>query len=177
MDTKKAPARRQGDVALLGEPLAHQLLAAAVPARLAYTGLDASPRVIPMNFHWNGDELVMGAFAGTYKVSALSANPDVAVCIDTMDGPPEVLLLRGSVTLEEVDGVLPEYASAQRKMTGGAAEPYLDAIDEPGLRMVRIGLHPTWVGILDFHERLPERTPLPVRRALRPSSTGDDGQP
>jgi len=43
---------------------------------------------------------------------------------------------------------------------------YLAAIDQPGLRMVRIGLRPSWVGVVDFQERFPARTPQPVRAAL-----------
>ena len=70
----------------------------------------------------------------------------------------------------DVDGILPEYAAAHRKVVGGhASDAYLAAIDQPGLRMVRIGLRPSWVGVLDFQERFPERTPAPVLTAL----TGD----
>jgi hypothetical protein len=156
----------QGDVRLLDTPVAQRLLRAPVPARLAYTGLDDTPRAIPINSHWTGDELVMGAFDGTYKIAALRARPDVAVCIDTVDGTVAALLLRGSVALTEVEGVLPDYATAQRRVTGEVADAYLAAIDVPGLRMVRIGLRPTWVGLLDFQERFPERTPAPVLAAL-----------
>ena len=59
--------------------VARRLPAAPTPARLAYIGRDGSPRLIPMNFVWTGDELVMGAFAGTYKIADLQAHPDVAV--------------------------------------------------------------------------------------------------
>ena len=138
-----------------------------MPSRLAFTGLDAMPRVIPINSHWTGDELVMGAFAGTYKIAALRVRPDVAVCIDTTNGGAEALLVRGRVSVIDVEGILPEYAAAHRKVVGGhASDTYLAAIDQPGLRMVRIGLRPSWVGVLDFQERFPERTPAPVLMAL-----------
>jgi hypothetical protein len=156
----------QGDLRLLHTPVAQRLLHAPVPARLAYTGHDQTPRVIPINFHWTGDELVMGAFPGTHKLPALRARPQVAVCIDTVQGPPEVLLLRGTVSMADVDGVLPEYAAAQRRVMGDGATAYLAAIDKPGLRMVRLGLRPTWVGVLDFQHRFPGRTPPPVLAAL-----------
>lgn len=157
----------QGDVKLLDTPLARRLLAASLVARLAYTSRDGTPRLIPVNFLWTGDELVVGAFAGTYKIRDLSARPDVAVCIDTADGLPEVLMLRGTVTLTEVAGVLPEYATIQRAGMGDEmGNAYLAAIDQPGLRMVRIGLRPSWVGVVDFQERFPARTPQPVRAAL-----------
>ncbi|MCG5440762.1 pyridoxamine 5'-phosphate oxidase family protein [Micromonospora foliorum] len=157
----------QGDLKLLDTPLARRLLAASLVARLAYTGRDGTPRLIPVNFLWTGDELVVGAFAGNYKIRDLSARPDVAVCIDTADGLPEVLMLRGTVTLAEVEGVLPEYATIQRAGMGDeVGNAYLTAIDKPGLRMVRIGLRPTWVGVVDFQGRFPARTPEPVRAAL-----------
>ena len=159
----------QGDLRLLDTPVARRLLDAPVPARLGYTALDGTPRVIPVNAVWADGELVMGAFAGTYKLPALRARPDVAICIDTSDGPPAALLLRGAASLSDHDGLLPEYAAAQRKVMGDATDAYLAAIDRPGLRMVRIAVRPTWAGVLDFQERFPGRTPAPVLAAL----TGD----
>jgi hypothetical protein len=157
----------QGDLRLLDTPLAQRLLRAAVPARLAYIALDGAPRVIPINSHWSGDRLVMGAFAGTHKLGALAAHPDVAITIDTSDAGAEVLLLRGAAELTAVRGLLPEYALAQRRVMGeDSSEEYLAAIDTPDLEMVRISVRPTWVGLLDFQTRLPERTPTVVRRAL-----------
>ncbi|GAA4428287.1 pyridoxamine 5'-phosphate oxidase family protein [Actinokineospora soli] len=158
----------QGDVRLLGSPTAQRLLNdPSLVARLAYTGKDGTPRLIPVNFVWNGEEVVIAAFAGTYKIRALQARPEVAVTIDTADGPPQVLMLRGRVTMTEVDGVLPEYATTQRAGLGEeVGGTYLAAIDKPGLRMVRIALRPTWVGVLDFQRRFPVRTPEPVLAAL-----------
>ncbi|MFG6202602.1 pyridoxamine 5'-phosphate oxidase family protein [Nonomuraea sp. JJY05] len=165
--SSKAASLPQGDVNLLHTPTAQRLLATPQPARLAYTGKDGTPRLIPVNFVWTGDEAVIGAFAGTYKVRDLRARPDVAITIDTADGPPQVLMLRGKVTLAEVEGVLPEYATAQRRGMGEeAGTAYLEAIDQPGLRMVRIGLRPSWVGVLDFQQRFPGLTPQPVLAAL-----------
>lgn len=162
-----AASLKQGDVKLLETPVAQRLLTTPLVARLAYTGKDATPRLIPVNFLWTGEEVVVGAFAGTYKVRDLRARPDVAICIDTADGPPQVLMLRGRVTLAEVEGVLPEYATMQRAGMGDeAGNAYVKAIDSPGLRMVRIGLRPTWVGVLDFQERFPILIPEPVRAAL-----------
>jgi hypothetical protein len=45
---------RQGDPRLLATALAQRLLAAAIPARVAYIAIDGTPRVVPMNFVWNG---------------------------------------------------------------------------------------------------------------------------
>ncbi|WP_433270138.1 hypothetical protein ACQPWR_14275 [Micromonospora vinacea] len=85
--------------------------------------------------------------------------------VKLLDTPLAQRLLAASLT--EVEGVLPEYATIQRAGMGDEmGNAYLAAIDQPGLRMVRIGLRPTWVGVVDFQERFPARTPQPVRAAL-----------
>ena len=153
----------QGDLRLLDTPLAQRLLASTVPARMAWTAPDGTPRVIPTWFHWTGDELVMATFLAAPHVSgpsrrvpALRAHPDVAVTVDTETFPPEVLLLRGKVTVEEVEGVAAEYAAAARRYQGEeAAAEYLAFVDRPGTRMARIALRPAWVGLLDFRTRQP----------------------
>lgn len=92
----------------------------------------------------------------------------MAVCIDIDGAPPAVLMLRGLVTVTEADGMLPEYAAAHRKTVGGQmSEDYLAAIDKPGLRMARIALRPSYAAILDFQERIAERTPEVVLAALQ----------
>jgi hypothetical protein len=114
-------------------------------------------------FHWTGEVLAMPTFLSAPHVRhaagrlrALRANPDVAVTIDTETFPPEVLTMRGRVTISEVDGVPPEYASAARRYLGDdAAAEYIAQIDQPGTRMARIDLRPSWVGVLDFQSRLP----------------------
>ncbi|MBW0116191.1 pyridoxamine 5'-phosphate oxidase family protein [Pseudonocardia abyssalis] len=146
----------QGDPALLDTDIARGLLASTEPARLAYTATDGTPRVLPMWFLWSGDELVLASFAGSAKVAALRARPDVAITIDTLGPPPDVLLLRGRVELTEVAGVLPEYTEMQVRYLGAEFAAAARAeVDVPGVRMVRIGLRPTWVGALDFRTRFP----------------------
>ena len=53
-------AAEQGDVEMLGDPVAKALLESRQLARLAYTWSDGTPRVVPIWFHWNGDAIVMG---------------------------------------------------------------------------------------------------------------------
>jgi hypothetical protein len=90
------------------------------------------------------------------RLQALHAHPDVTVMIDTETSPPEVLSLRGRVEISEVDGIPPEYAAAARRYLGeDVAREYLAGIDQPGTRMARIDLRPTWVGVHDFRTRLP----------------------
>ena len=44
---------KQGDTAILDNPIAQELLHSKVPARLAYIWPDGTPRVVPIWFHWN----------------------------------------------------------------------------------------------------------------------------
>ena len=53
---------KQGDLALLNDPVARELLRGRTPARLAYSWTDGSPRVVPIAFYWNGEELVLGTW-------------------------------------------------------------------------------------------------------------------
>jgi hypothetical protein len=154
---------RQGDLGLLESEVARRLLSSRIPARFAYIDGDGTPRVLATWFHWTGEVLAMPTFLSAPHVRhpagrlrALRANPDVAVMIDTETFPPEVLTIRGRVTISEVDGVPPEYASAARRYLGDeAAAEYIAQIDQPGTRMARIDLRPSWVGVLDFQSRLP----------------------
>jgi hypothetical protein len=156
---------RQGDLALLHTELAQRLLAAPIPARMAFIALDGTPRVVPTWFHWTGEDLVMPTYiAGpnigirhpAARLAALRARPDVAVTIDTDTFPPQSLSLRGRVEITEVDGLAPEYASAARRYLGEeAAAGMLAGLDQPGTVQARIALRPAWVGLLDFDSRLP----------------------
>jgi hypothetical protein len=71
----------------LGQPTAQELLTNAPLARLAYNGQDGLPRVIPIGFFWNGDEIVICTAVTSPKVEALSKRPDVALTIDAGDKP------------------------------------------------------------------------------------------
>jgi hypothetical protein len=153
----------QGDLRLLDTDLAKRLLIARIPARFAYTALDDTPRIVASWFVWTGEELVLPTFISAphithaaYRVRALRANPDVAVSIDTESFPPEVLSLRGKAETTEVDGVAAEYAEAARRFLGTEqAANYLAEIDQPGTRMARIAVRPTWVALMDFQNRMP----------------------
>jgi hypothetical protein len=152
-------ALRQGDVRLLDHPVAAALLASRELARLSYVAADGTARVFPMLFHWTGTELVFGTFAGARKIAALRARPEVAVTIDASGPPLEVLLLRGTATVDDVEGIVPEYAAAHHRYYGpeqGAAA--VAEVDRPGTRMARIAVTPTWIGVLEFQTRFPARS-------------------
>jgi hypothetical protein len=154
---------KQGELGLLESDVAQRLLVSTIPARLAYVAGDGTPRVLATWFHWTGEVLSMPTFLAAPhlrhppgRLRALRAKPEVAVAIDTETWPPEVLTIRGRATISEVDGIPDEYASAARRYIGeDAAQGYLGQIDQPGTRMAKIDVHPTWVGVLDFQTRLP----------------------
>jgi nitroimidazol reductase NimA-like FMN-containing flavoprotein (pyridoxamine 5'-phosphate oxidase superfamily) len=149
----------QGDVRLLTNPVAQQLLSSTELARVAYVASDGTPRVFPMLFHWTGDEVVLSTFAGARKIAALRARPDVAITIDTASTPPRSLLIRGRAAVTDVDGIVPEYVLAQRRYAGPEqGDANIAEIDQPGVRMARIAIRPAWVGVLDFQSRFPGGT-------------------
>jgi Pyridoxamine 5'-phosphate oxidase len=157
-DTEPA-AIPQGSLKLLDTPVARELLASAIPARMAYTAKDGTPRIVPTWFRWTNGELVMPTYIqaphipapGARRLGALRARPDVAISIDTGTEPPQVLLVRGKAQIAEVDGVDPDYAASARQYLGeDAARELLDMVDQPGTRMARITVRPAWVGLLDF---------------------------
>jgi hypothetical protein len=154
---------KQGDPKLIDSDVARRLLESTTPARCAYTAPDGTPRIVATWFVWTGEELVMPTFIAAphvrhpaYRVRALREHPEVAVSIDTESFPPEVLTIRGPAEVTEVDGIADEYAQAARRYLGEEeAAGYLAQIDQPGTRMARIAVRPSWVGVLDFQTRLP----------------------
>jgi general stress protein 26 len=147
----------QGDTRLLTHPTAQRLLESTELARLAYVGKDGTPRVLPMLFDWTGEEIVFGAYANSHKLVSLRANPAVAITIDTIGPPPDVLLLRGAARIEDCNDIPVEYERAHRRYYGdeqGAAN--VAAVREQGAKMTRIAVRPSWVGVLDFQTRLPQ---------------------
>lgn len=146
----------QGDVRLLDSDIAQGLLASTELARVAYVAADGTPRVFPMLFHWTGQEVVLSTFVPARKIAALRARPEVAITIDAAQTPPRALLLRGRAQVTDVEGIVREYALAMRRYAGeeqGTAQ--VAAVDRPGVRMARIAVRPTWVGVLDFRTRFP----------------------
>jgi Pyridoxamine 5'-phosphate oxidase len=142
--------------ALMNDRVAQELIQAPIHARLAYTAKDGSPRVVPIGFIWTGDVFVMGSPPIAPKVKALSANPKVALTIDTEDFPPNILLVRGEAALETVEGVPDEFIEAARRFVGDERMPEWEA-GARGLykQMVLIRITPTWAKIIDFETRLP----------------------
>lgn len=147
----------QGDVGLLHDQAAQKLLASTVPAHLAYTWTDGTPRNTPIWFHWDGAGLVMCSPSNAPKVGVLTTGAPVAVTIHGAEWPFAVLLLRGTITVDHVDGIAPEYqASATRYFGPEQGDAWCASLPDD-LTMERFRLEPSWVGLLDFDEmrRLP----------------------
>jgi PPOX class probable F420-dependent enzyme len=152
---------KQGDLALLQHPASQELLASKIPARLAYVWTDGSPRVVPIWFHWNGKEIVMGTPPKAPKLKALARNPRVSLTIDDNIFPHKVLLIRGTARLESVNGVVPEYALAAERYFGPEqGKAWVAQMGKMVQSMVRVTITPTWVGLLDFQTRFPSALPL-----------------
>jgi hypothetical protein len=151
---------KHGDLSLLNDPVAQALLNAPIPAHLAYNWTDGTPRVIPIGFHWNGSELVTGTPDNAPKMKALKEGSVVAVTIDSATPPFRVLYIRGIVHLSPYDGIVPEWAMASARIMGaeGAAafgQMMQGMLDKGVVKLIRLSVTPTWVGILDFETRFP----------------------
>jgi Pyridoxamine 5'-phosphate oxidase len=145
----------KGGPELLQDPVAQELLASRIPARLAYVWTDGTPRVVSIWFHWDGTDLVMGTLPGTPKLKALHTGDRVAVTIDTNDPPHHVLSIRGTAEVTETEGVVPEYAQAAVRYLGKEqGEAYVGSLP-PVIRMGRIAVRPDQVVVLDFETRFP----------------------
>src|SRR5438045_7176195 len=109
---------KQGSLELLEHAAAKELLQSKIPARLAYIGTDGAPRVVPIWFHWDGRDVVLGTPPRASKVAALRKDPRVALTIDSDQWPHDVLFIRGRARVELVDGVVPEYARSAERYFG-----------------------------------------------------------
>jgi hypothetical protein len=147
---------KQGDLELLQHPASKQLLESKIPARMAYVWTDGTPRVVPIWFHWNGREIILATPPKAPKLKALVKNPKVALTIDDNVFPHKVLLIRGSVRLQTVDGIVPEYATAAERYFGREqGQAWVEKLRTLISSMVRITVTPDWVGFLDFETRFP----------------------
>ena len=147
---------RQGSLDLLADPVAQALLGSTAPARLAYSWTDGTPRIVPIGFHWNGTEIVLGTPADAPKMKALRDGAKVAVSIDTDAMPYKVGQVRGSVRTDVVEGIPPEYEAMTIATFGEeAGREWLATIAQLCPRMARVFITPEWVAILDFESRFP----------------------
>ncbi|TCO18527.1 pyridoxamine 5'-phosphate oxidase [Kribbella steppae] len=142
---------------ILAKPYAQQLLNGSEPARMAYTGLDAAPRAIPIGFWCEGEQIAMATAPKSAKVAALRKNPKVALTIDTGAFPPKVLLIRGDAQVELVQGVPDGYLEAGHKVMTDEQYPDWEAgVKNLYDEMVVLTITPTWAKLLDFETTIPK---------------------
>lgn len=141
----------------LDHPAARELLEHTALARLAYNGPDGRPRVIPIGFLWNGEKIVVCTATTAPKVRALSERPDVALTIEGGNTPGEAkaLQIRGTASVEIVDGVAPEYlAMSSKGMSEELGEEGMAAFErevrKTYAQMARITIEPRWARLYDF---------------------------
>jgi hypothetical protein len=145
----------KGGPELLEDPVARELLASRIPARLAYNWTDGTPRITSLWFHWDGVDLVMATLPGAPKLRALHSGDQVALTIDTDEPPHHVLSIRGTAEVTDVRGVVDEYRLAAHRYIGDdQSEAYLSSIP-PDVVMSRIAVRPSHVVVLDFETRFP----------------------
>lgn len=141
---------KQGDLALLDEPLAQELLHAPIPARLAYVWTDGTPRSVPIWFDWNGTEIILCGPPKAPKMKVFGEDIKVAVSIDFEAWPARALTIRGTARSEVVDGEAPEYAEITRKYLGEEGSlAWRQQIGQLLAQMVRITVVPEWAALLD----------------------------
>jgi hypothetical protein len=70
--------------------------------------------------------------------------------------PYKVLLIRGPIRTDVVDGIAPEYAAMSKRVFGEqGGQAWLDQVTPIFPGMAHIFITPAWVGILDFESRFP----------------------
>ncbi len=141
---------------VLNRPLSQELLARDI-TRLAYVAKDGTPRSVPIGFAWNGTTLVMCTAKNAPKLASLRHNPTVALTIDTEVHPPKILLIRGRVELDVVDGIPEEYLqqNSSYEMTAEQRVEWEAGVHALYDGMVRIVVTPTWAKLIDFETTLP----------------------
>lgn len=149
---------------VLNRPYSQELLARDI-TRLAYVAKDGTPRTVPIAFVWNGSTIVMCTTRNAPKLASLHANPMVALTIDTESHPPKILLIRGRVELDDVDGIPDEYLTMNTsyEMTAEQRVEWEKEVRSLYDGMVRIVVTPTWAKLIDFEATLPSAVEELVR--------------
>jgi len=113
--------------------------------KLAYTGTDGRPLVVPIWFIVEDGTLVFNTGKDTAKGRALARDPRAALCVDLEEPPYGFVQVQGKAELSEDPGELLRTATAigARYMGEDRAEEFGKRNAVPGELVVR--LHPTKV--------------------------------
>jgi hypothetical protein len=140
----------------LAKPIAQELLDTLM-GRFSYLGSDGDPRVIPIGFWQTGEKIAFATAVGAAKVDAIRKHPRVALVVDRFGMPPRSLLVRGSATVEIVDGVPAEYlAGAPKLMPAEAVDGWRAGVTAIYKQMAVITITPDHVVLHDFETTLPK---------------------
>jgi hypothetical protein len=113
--------------------------------------------VLPIWFHWTGEVFVLGTRLDSGKIKALSTQSNVALTIDTEAFPYKALQVRGTIEIETIDGIVPEYELCAKRYLGekrGMA--WLAQLRQAFPPMARIVVRPDWVSVLDLAHLYPQ---------------------
>ena len=148
--------QRHEITAVLNLPISQELLARDL-LRMAYVAKDGTPRNIPIAFTWNGSQIIVCTTKNAPKLPSLRRNPQVALTIDTEAHPPKILLIRGRVKLDVVDGIPDEFLqmNGSYQMTDEQRVEWEAEIRSLYDGMVRVVVTPTWAKLIDFETTLP----------------------
>ena len=119
--------------------------------------------MVPIWFHWTGNEIVLGTAPTAPKLKVLRNNSPVALTIDSNDWPYKVLEISGKTQIQTVHGVVPEYAAAAERYFGTEqGKTWVAQFHQMFSEMVRIAIKPEWVAVIDFEKRFPN----PIEAAM-----------
>jgi hypothetical protein len=80
----------------------------------------------------------------------------VSLTIDDNNFPHKVLLIRGTASLQQVEGIVPEYAATAERYFGlERGQACIQQVRGIMSTMVKVTIAPEWVGVLDFQTRFP----------------------
>jgi hypothetical protein len=140
---------KQGDISLVDQPLAQEWLHSTLAGRLAYIGKDGTRRVVPIWFHWTGEAILFGSPPKASKVMVLAEHPQVALTIESNQWPYRVLQIRGTASVQLVDGIPSEYpAIAQRYLGEEQGRAWVEQVRAMSSQMARIALRTYLGGLL-----------------------------
>lgn len=165
------------------DPVVRTLLEMPIALRIGYTGLDGSPRVIPVVYLWDGAAFVFASPAAAYKVKSIVARPEAAFSIDVGPGPtaaearvkissslglpvvdyaPIAVTGRGTTSIEICSGIPQIHLEMARRMIGDdrKLKDWADGHVERDNDWAIISLTPTHIAVCDFVSRFPPTAEL-----------------
>lgn len=147
---------RKAALNVLSKPLAQEMLQTMSVARMGYIGADGYPRVIPIGFLWKNSTFIVCTASNAPKVRAIQSKPRIGLTIDRETQPPHIVLVRGTATVEILNGVPPEYLEASHKYIPREEwKGFEEQVRALYKEMARITITPEWAKLIDFETTLP----------------------